>query len=241
MDYQDVPMTEFDRLRQRITFALGKANEWVVARELEDRGYKVQRERSLSKGIDSETSLEGHTDLTCDDALLYELKSVSSLGVYQKIFIDGEYKTNNLAQLVTYLMLDNKTEGILQYTNFIYSPAVTTDRQSDKFSVGPISPGYRKFMVTLDPNTSAIWVDNKPTPFTLDHVRAHYRHAAKVVKDQEVSEIRPSTSKACGYCKLYSICTSLKKGDITDAQWLALAKGIFTKSTTREEMDFLED
>lgn len=233
LGYEAQPITPFDRIRQKLTFALGHANEEVMAEDYAEKGHKVERERVI-KGEIYGLSYEGHIDLTVDDLQLVELKGVSSINSYVDIIRDGHYKLNNLAQLVSYLFLEKKQCGVLRYTNFIYSPAAQATGVTKKdMSWDKISPGYRDFLVEIDFDTEQIVVDRVPIPLTLENIRIHKKVSAEVIS-KELVHSTPLKTKVCSFCMLRDYCSKFNKQLITEKDWLSFAKCVFQPVKSKE-------
>lgn len=211
--------------RQRMTFALGHANEEVVAGLLEDAGYTVEREREIHRTLSPEVEFTGHIDVTASksgEVALYELKSVSSVNSYIKYIKKGNYKLNNLAQLVAYMLTDEKRLGYLVYSNFIYSPAAceVSDKKKTLTKWDKIEPCIRKYKVEID--YKSIIVDGVAhEEYTTDNIVEHMLRSAQVVVDEEVSRIKPGY-EGCFFCELKQTCERFDSGDIDGEQWKRL-------------------
>jgi hypothetical protein len=228
LGYEQYPATSYDKLRQSLTFALGHANEEAMTTYEEGRGRQVERERIISGELYG-VPYEGHIDLTLDSVQLVELKSVSSINTYVAVFDKGEYKLNNLAQLVSYLYLDKKPVGTLRYTNFIYSPAAEATGTSKKgMSWGNLQPCYKEFLVEIDPQKDVILVDSVEIPYKVSHMLYHKEVSADVIKRSYVHP-EPLKTKVCSFCQLRDICSKFNKKAISEKEWLSLAKVTFTQ------------
>lgn len=212
-----------DPQRQTMTFGLGHANEEVITTLLTKAGIIVEREREIRRNISPEVDFTGHIDITANGNTLYELKSVSSIRSYINYIVKGKYKLNNLAQLVAYMITDEKKQGYLVYASYIYAPAgkeVNEKKKSGHLTWDRIEPCIRKYKVEIE--GKAIMVDGEAHPkYTIDNVIEHMLRSAQVVVDEEVSRIVPGYA-GCLFCELAQTCTRFNSGEIDADKWKQL-------------------
>lgn len=140
-----------------------------------------------------------------DHSIVYELKSTESKNVLRQIK-QGTYKTENLAQLISYMIAQGTDQGFLCYAYM------------EPDSVGVYHIKYeRKFKVDVD-NYGRILVDSKASRFTVFDQISHTQHSAKVQKDGIVWD-RPAGyqnafGSPCSYCPYKSTCESWDTGAI---------------------------
>jgi hypothetical protein len=138
----------------------------------------------------------------------------------------GKFKLNNLAQLVSYMLIDDTHQGVLAYTNFIYSPAAKEILPEGKKSYGiswdKMIPTIKEYKITFDYKT--ILVDGVALEdVTIDNSIEHMLRSTQVIKDREVSRIIPKDSGACYFCAYKQVCERFNNGEITSEKWVELA------------------
>lgn len=192
---------------------VGKLNEDRHAAKITSYYREVPFQRAVGYGP---IQLRGHADFVHVDAdgtqyMVDELKSVTSKNVLKNTIKNGSYKTENLAQLVCYMTAFKVTQGRLIYTWY----------QQD--AAGEWRDGEERiFKVDVD-NFGRIFVDSKPSQYTVFDLYSHQLQAAKAVYDNHVLQ-RPVRWDApfgspCGPCKFKDACDAWDQGEIegTDA------------------------
>lgn len=137
---------------------------------------------------------------------VYELKSTESKNVLRNVIKQGIYKTENLAQLISYMIAKGTDQGQLSY-------AYMEKDKNDEYQI----KAERKFKISID-NYGRILVDSKPSRFTVFDQISHTQHAAKVIKDGTIWD-RPTGyqnafGSPCQYCPFKSTCDSWDTGAI---------------------------
>lgn len=199
---------------------LGKINEDRHEARLIKEGTKFLREVEFKSKVPMVPSinLSGHADFILIDPLninpycVDELKSVTSKNVRRNVIKNGEYGTENLAQLVTYMAEAKVTKGRLIYT---YYEQDTNNQQY-------YAVDERTFNVTID-DFGKIAVDSNPTQYSFNDVLAHRVAAARTIENGEVAQ-RPyrwelNFVSPCQWCPFKQACDKFDAGEIegTDA------------------------
>lgn len=199
---------------------IGALNEQLHALALDGAGTRYIREMSFQQAIPEVITgtgecmtVSGHADFVLLDAegkpaLVHELKSVSSRAQYRNIFKNGQYKTENLAQLVAYMAAFYVSAGQLIYTYF--EPTEDTWK-----------PVEQKVFAVLVDDFGRVMVNDKPTVYTAHDVWAHQRAAAQVVAEKRVGQ-RPARWDApfvspCHFCDHKTTCDAWDEGAIESA------------------------
>lgn len=207
---------EIDKRALR-TFALGWLNEKLF--ECEASGLDIaESQRVIQEAITEEVSFGGHPDIVLKDGTPYELKSIQSANVLSKIIRQGEWKLNNLAQLVSYMISLKALRGILRYDSFIYADGLK-------------SADFREFVVEIQ-DDGAVFVDGAESGITVAHVLAHRNAAAAVLEQRKVESERPMAWRykdvnPCKYCPFLPVCDDYDRRYITTTdEFISQAKEI---------------
>jgi hypothetical protein len=179
--------------------ALGSVNEDRHEQQLIASNEKYLREFEVLSTVASvpEISSSGHIDFLITDGTnptrVDELKSVQSTNTRRNVIRNGEYVTENLAQLVAYMGEARVGKGRLIYS--FYDKGKVTEE--------------RIFNVSID-DFGKIWVDSRPTNFAFNDVVAHRVAAAKVIRDKTVAS-RPyrwelQFVSPCTWCVFKAAC-----------------------------------
>lgn len=184
---------------------LGTINEDRHAARLEREGVFYIREAPFKEDIGNGVHLSGHADFVLcgssyDDMRpksVDELKSVQSKNVRREVIKKGFYNVENLAQLVCYMSAMDVLEGRLLYTYY------------EKVGEEWTAMDERIFAVAIDEHYR-IFVDLKPTQYTVFDLYAHQKAASEVIAKGTIAD-RPNNWDApfvspCGYCAFKSAC-----------------------------------
>ena len=180
---------------------LGSINEDRHATRLDALGVVYQREVAFKEDLGSGVHLSGHADFVHYEngktVGVDELKSVQSKNVRREVIKKGLYNVENLAQLVSYMSAMDVLQGRLIYSYYEHVSDVWTCIDE------------RIFAVTIDEHYR-IFVDSKPTQYTVFDLYAHQKAAADVIATGRVAD-RPANWDAafispCGYCPFASAC-----------------------------------
>jgi len=195
------------------TFALGHASEEVFKGECERNNWPYVQEKFHRYDVAPNTDLAFAADFIVD-GMPYELKSVSSTAQYEKIFINGHYKTANLAQLIQEMVQLEVSKGVLRYTNYVYHSEkksnISTinalakriilakelenakllakqilDSMPDKWKAAPVD---RDFVVTID-EQGVILVDGLASEFTIFDLLDHRQMLIDMFENQELPTV----------------------------------------------------
>jgi hypothetical protein len=229
LGYEQAPKDSFEKMRQAITFAVGHACEDVHEEYHASRGRLLEKEKAGSKEYYPGIPCNCHADFVVTDermcaTWLEEHKSVSSINTWLQVFEEGHPKENNVAQCITNCDILDVEDGRLIYTGTIYSPGGrSTAKSTPDKEWPPIQPYPKMFSVNKDQN-GVIYLNGEEYKFNWGHVLTHKRIASECVAKEEVSKIKPASSKACSYCSLRKICQLFDKGNINQDEWKRLAK-----------------
>lgn len=205
----------------QFTFGIGLMAEKLVLEDLKTRHKIVEHDIEMREAITSKCDIVGHCDFKCD-SVIFEHKSISSVNSTKKIYVGGDYKVDNVAQLVNYMLVEEQTTGILMYTVCIWS------------GIKGVKPGhYRNFAVHIDDTTGEITVDNTPYPFTAQDILGHRIEAAKVLENKLIYPERPESLDkvfhCCSGCDYESACDKFDVSKDDDEFWLEVKKILDTR------------
>lgn len=214
-----------DEFKEEIT-ARGALNEERFAQRLRREGVDFLREQdSPVQSVTAATSWRGRTDflrrgcvpaVASKESILLELKSTGSKSKLRDLK-SGKYTTENLAQLVAYMLDFNIMRGSLIYTYY--------EGQEAKYE--------REFKVELD-NVGTIIVDNVATEFTAQDQLEHRLRAAEVLENDIIAD-RPYNWDAawgspCHFCPFKSACDKYDKHEIETSEGLILEASNLVRS-----------
>lgn len=193
--------TEIDPKYGRV----GTANEDLHAKSISGRFAK---EAEFRRELSYPVTISGHADFVHHDETwratsVDELKSVSSPNTRRIVIKNGNYKTENLAQLVCYMWAFDVTRGRLIYRFFDKDEQPTDD--------------VRIFEVDVD-EFGRINVDSKPSQFTIHDLFSHQQQAARTIATGHVPQ-RPYRWDApfvspCSRCAFAKACDEWDQGTI---------------------------
>ena len=228
IEYQ--PTTQADWERQQMTFNLGFANENFHKAYFEKMGWRYEADVGIQASVIKGVEYGGHADFIVrkPEKTVYELKSISSTSSYEKVIKKGQYKIENLAQTVNYMIAFEIPVGVLRYSSFIYH-----NGGKDK----KIAPVSRDFNITLSEEGDIV-IDGTPTVFNVSHVMEHRKEAARYLKKVEVYPDRPQAFydgdfDPCGLCPFLNLCNSFDKKEIkTSKEYIDKARDFVHNATT---------
>lgn len=190
----------------------GALNEDLFARRIVDEGIVgptgiVDREKNITSaiaGVDGAVFV-GRCDFflhglsTTPSRYVEELKSTESASVLSHTIRRGEYKVENLAQLVAYMIDLQCTDGRLRYTHY------KRNKKTKELSIN----AERVFMVSID-DTGRIMVDSEDSGYTVNQQLQHRQKCASVLSSQTIAD-RPYNwtagwSSPCKFCNFRSVC-----------------------------------
>jgi hypothetical protein len=217
-------------------FQIGFHNEALFKTELEHWGVAHDADVAVDETLRSGVSFQGHMDFKVyapgTKPTVYELKSVTSENTYKKVFVKGEYKYSNLAQLLRYMLASNLTNGVLRYTSFMEAvkykeiDGLTWDEIAARLA--KIQPESVEFKVEIT-DSGKIEVDGKEIIFDVFDALAHTEAAAYVLEKDAVFPDRPKDLRGdnpCHFCQFRNVCDRFDEshGGVTTEQFLKLAK-----------------
>lgn len=211
----------------------GEINEDLFAEKLDGAEVSYERESPFREAIPTTVcQLSGRIDfLTDKNGVPYpiELKSTESETQRKNKIQYGKWGLNNVAQLVTYMAIENTKEGKLLYTFFkrdeegqLYRPKEFTTKRGTTYRT------ERAYEVTVS-DARYIAVDGKQTQFRTDDVLLHHYWAARVIQDDIIWE-RPANYDApfgspCKFCSFKNTCNLYDDGLVSTAkEFIELAR-----------------
>ena len=154
-------------------------------------GTIEEREISIRKEVAPNVYVSGRYDGICSE-FVYEFKTTLSRNLYTSIINKGEFLLTHLGQLVTYMVMLERSRGKLCVAYAHFNKAVT------QLEFKP-----RDFIVELRDND--IYVDDVKTEYTVSQLMKFY----SIVAQAHLSEALPPATmndKACNGCSLINIC-----------------------------------
>ncbi len=153
-----------------------------------------------------------------------ELKSSESRSVYSDVIKHGNYKINNLAQLVSYMVSLETPNGTLSYGYF------ERDKKDPKVL---IKRSERVFDVKIGDDGS-VHVDHQPTQFKAQDQLDH-RHAACDVLNENLVWARPYNWNAgwdspCRMCPFKKTCDKYDRSSMTTNEFIEDARNNLVKA-----------
>jgi len=225
--------------RAKATFAIGHVNEQLFKESVEKTGKDFQEEDVFIFDVDPEVELIMAADFIVE-GVPYELKSVSSTRAYKKIFIEGNYKVENTAQLVQEMIELERPMGVLRYTNFVYhseykkpdlrtmkSLARKVGKATDLAEANELGKQMasmiaetwkaaagqvKRFVIRIDEEGN-ILVDGKKSGYHVSHVLEHRQVTIDCLKHNQVYHARPAEVDGFSPCNLCSWADACDKFD----------------------------
>lgn len=235
------------------TFALGHINEEIfIENYIKPLGSKYDVEKEFLNTTKDGTFEVGHSDViaynvTTNEPIVFELKSVSSVNSHKNYVLKDDYKIDNLAQLVNYMHMAGSKEGYLVYSSFIwgdyYKPksgipeieeAYNSGRLvTDNFRINEkgiqIAPSDKFYKITFDTDLN-ILIDGELSGFNKKEVLKHKLLVSRMLKSQSVFPERPETLtqfSPCSFCSFKEVCLSFDEGVLSSTQeFLSEAKQV---------------
>jgi hypothetical protein len=184
-------------LRTCLTFCIGSSIEPIVAQDLRYKGHTVECDVEVKEKLSDQVTLTAHVDFIVDD-LTFEHKSISSIKSYTKYIKKGEYSVLNLTQLVNYMVMREKAEGVLLYTNVTYGNS------------GEKAGDQRAYRMSIDDN-GIVYVDGiKEERFSVLDILRFREEAVEVLENQTIYPYPPAPYdifSPCKGCWLEQVCS----------------------------------
>jgi hypothetical protein len=154
--------------RAKITFGIGNLIEEEYGNLLISQGHKVEKGVRVRKTIIPDLGgkvceMWDETDLLVD-GVPFEIKSISSTSMYERVFLKDEYKWDNLIQALHHMIMHKSYEGKLVYISTIYH-SKTFKKESVRVSAGDV----KIFNLKFDSNGRA-FVNGVDTPIYTKHL-----------------------------------------------------------------------
>lgn len=209
---------------------LGDVNENRHVERLYNEGHKkFLREVEFKGKVPQEPTISysGHCDFIIandiNPAFVDELKSATSKNTRRNVIKNGEYVTETLAQLLSYMGEAKLVNGRIIYTYYEQDTNTKTYHAIDA----------RTFHVTVD-DYGKVFVDKKATQWHYQDVIAHRVAAAKVIRSGQVAQ-RPyrwdtEWASPCKFCHFKDACDKFDSGEIEgDVAFVEYAKNLSGK------------
>jgi hypothetical protein len=193
---------------------IGNMNEERYEKHLKDSGIKYDREFVIKQSVPAVPSVyvSGRVDFIRyldSGAVVDELKATESKTKLREVIKNGQWVTENLAQLVGYMVALKTSLGRLTYGYY----EVPKGKKAHEFKL------ERAFEVLID-DAGRICVDSAPTQFTVHDQIAHTNAAARVIQSGEIWD-RPYLwsvpfKSPCQWCPFKASCDAYDAGQIKD-------------------------
>jgi hypothetical protein len=194
--------------------AVGEIDERRFEQVLKSRGYEVEAEVARQHEIAPEAVISGRRDFVIKkdgETAIVEKKSTISRNKRTNIN-KRRIEESQLAQLVTYMVLDGIETGFLVQT-FYYLP-----KELNRLEVG----AEVEYKIML--KERSIYVDGELYGRTLDDLATYYKHQAYYRTKKKIGP-RPEKAMApygspCSYCPMQEKCTAFDLGSISEKEML---------------------
>jgi len=201
--------------RAKCTFALGYAAEEVLVEYLKSLGKPVEDSLDARRGepleITDDTSFLWERDIVFKNGQFIELKSVSSLNTYKKVFAEGVPKYDNVLQAATYLLLSDTDKCNLTYLNFLYA---SFEKKKVKYKA---AAGQMKHFKLQFNENGFLTVDNKVVPVSKEGILNYLEYVAAVLETEDWDHLKPESINGlcladpkavspCMYCDFKTAC-----------------------------------
>jgi hypothetical protein len=178
---------------------VGAMNERVYELGLIEQGVDYLREVEVFQEVMGDITFSGHIDFWCpqDKYKIRELKSATSEKTFIEVIRRGHYKSENLAQVVAYMVSEEVYDSILSYTYY--------SKEQEQYE----PTAMRNFQVRIR-DDGRIMVDEEESKFTVDNYLQHRYNSAKWLVSSDVPP-RPKDhdnkwKSCCKYCEYASAC-----------------------------------
>ena len=150
--------------RAKITFSIGNAIEDTYAEYLASEGNQIEKSVRNRRLLEEELNgkpceMWDETDIMVN-GVPYEVKSVSSTSMWEKIFLLEEPKWDNIVQAFHHMVINKKYEGMLVYISTIYHKK-TFKKENVRVSAGDL----QFFKLEFDKKTGRASVNGRNYPF----------------------------------------------------------------------------
>ena len=215
-------------------FALGHLSEKFFLESAKDFLGKYEVElKVIDNLIKDEVDFEGHSDV-CSESTVYELKSVTSKNTYNKVFKHGQAKTENIIQLVNYMISLEKEDGLLVYTSYCdvldYKTIGDLTWEQVELLANESSKEQKGFSVKILQD-GTITVDGESIEVTISEILEFRTRAAEVLFNNTVYLDRPSSLKdsmfpPCYGCVCNQVCDEFESKRFTTEEFINKCKEI---------------
>ena len=224
--------------RSEKVFALGHLNEDLFIEDYFKDREGLEKEKECVVGLSDSVDFCGHIDLAADGSL-YELKSCSSDNTYKKVFIQEDYKKENLIQLATYLLMTETEKGYLCYTSYvdkIQYKKLDKIKKDDIVQLAHESERETVWLQVTFSDDGEVLVNGKGSGVTVENIIEFQEKAVKVLEEDIVYPDRPepfdsnSRFTACYSCPLNKVCSRWEEKRFSTEVFVREAKKVFNIS-----------
>ena len=165
---------------------------------------KVLTEDGFSGSVDAVGEINGKLTV-------FELKSVSSLSSFEKVFINREIPDSYISQCVSYMNAMKASDGYIVFASFIYaSQAYLTAGIQRK--LGKVLPDITQFKVLLKNDDVFI---NDEFYCSYRNIKAHADVVAESIRTKKPYPIRPDRDM-CFFCPFKTVCDEFDRDNSID-------------------------
>lgn len=224
--------------RSEKVFALGHLNEDLFIEDYFKDTENLEKEKEIVIGISDSVDFCGHIDLVVD-GVVYELKSCSSDNTYKKVFVQNDYKKENLIQLATYLFMTETEKGYLCYTSYTDTIQYKKLDKIEKDAIVQLANDSERETVMLPVTFSEdgdVLVDGKKSGISVQNILEFQENAINILENDSIYPDRPepfeanSRFTACYSCPLNNLCSSWEEKRFSTDKFVKEAKKIFNIS-----------
>ena len=209
--------------------AIGEIDERRFENVLRSRGYEVEAEVARRHEIAPDVVISGRRDFIIQkdgETTIVEKKSTISRNKRSNIN-KRKIEESQLAQLVTYMVLDGVNSGLLVQT-FYYFP-----KELNRLEVG----AEVEYKITL--KERSIYVDGELYGRTLDDLATYYKHQAYYRTNKKIGP-RPANAMAaygspCSYCPMQEKCVAFDTKSISEEEMLTDVPEWLKEKTENQE------
>lgn len=208
---------------------LGDADEENFEKVIQSLNLKYQREKPIKRQLSETVQYSGRIDFeveTENGIVIVEKKATVSTSVRLQCIRKSNYRSGNLAQLVSYLLHTELSFGTLRY-----------DFYQQKEDGTLVSTEHRTYEVEIKED-GRIFVDGLPSPFSAEDQVRHMVVATEALDKNEVKQ-RPKDwmehwTSPCRFCKFSGTCDKYDEGSISDEDFVTLAQDEYELRTRIE-------
>lgn len=219
-------------------FALGVYSEELFEEIYLAGKFEYDREKQIVVPLSKNVEFSGRSDYVVKSPdCVYELKSCTSKNTYKKVFKDGQWKQDNLVQLVNYMLFWEIAVGKLCYTSYCdlldYKTLGDFTEERVKELARESKKETRVFDVVFDWE-GFVCVDGKRTELNVTEVLSFQQSACNALENDIVCVDRPqqeteSMFNACYSCPARTVCDRFEQFRFSSEQFVAECKVAFSE------------